>query len=1811
MTKNENRGLNVVSLRRRLSLVNLPCSILAAIVWLAVMLAFQLPVQAFDHPSALHTQADFDRMKAKVQAGAHPWIDSWNILINNSSANLGYPTHPQAVLQRGNGGGACLAADNYQFAYYDTAAAYQFALRWKGTGDNRYADAAINILNQWSSICTNLCGDPNIQLLQIYGYQFAVAGDIMRSYTNWAPADVTRFQVWMVNLWYPMAHNFLLQHMGACATHSWANWDLSSMNAMMAIGILCDDTNIYNEALTYFKNGLGAGNIEQTVYYMHPGYFGQGQEEGRDQGHSGMDIAMLGVFCTMAYNQGDDLFAYQNNRVLAMCEYFAKFNIGEDVPYMTYGNCDATPQTNLGGSSRGDNRPCWDLIYNHYVNLKGLAAPWSQQYAPRVRPEGGGGNYGGNSGGYDQLGFTTLTCSRDPIVVGANPSGLTAILNGPQQVQLNWWGTANATNYLVKRATTSGGLYTTIATITTNLLTYTDSSVTNGVTYYYTISALTPLGESGNGNEAVVSVLPQLIAFYKFNQSSGLNVTDSSGNGRTATLNGATFLVAGHSNNCVNMNGASQYVTLPNNINTNLADFTIATWVYLNGTQGYWSRLFDFGVANVPPGAPSVPMRYMFLAPSAGVMTFTITVGSGGGQQSVNSSSVVPINGWHHVAVTLAGTACSLYVDGAQVGSGTITITPSQLGSLNANYLGKSQWSADPYLSGRVDDFRIYNGALSTDQIAALVAAYPVQPPAPTNVVATAASANEIDLTWSPANGATNYYVKRSTVSGGPYTTVSVPLTVTNFSDTGLIGGKTYYYVINAINDGGATNSAQVSATTLTAPPAPASLTATAASSSQINLSWPASAGATGYNVKCANFSGGPYTVIATNVTATGYTNTGLYDAVTCYYVVVAANANGVSTNSMEASATTQPVPSVPTGVAATAGNTTAQLNWNASAYATSYNVKRSTTGGSGYVTITNVTGTSFGDTGLTNGTTYYYVVSALNAVGESANSAEVSATPTELLDWWKFDETSGGMAADSGGGGKTGTLMSGASWVSGIISNAVHLDGSANGYVSFPSGLVSSLNDFSISCWVKADVSAIWARVFDFGSGTGTYMFLSPFNGSGVVRYAILTPSSGGEQGINSPSALTTGVWHHLAVTLSGTTGVLYIDGMAVGTNSSMTLNPSSLGSTTQNYIGKSQWNDPNLTGAVDDFRIYARVLSGGEVAALSTFVPSTPTGLAAIAGNARATLVWGTSSGATSYNVKRSTTSGTNYAPVATVTTPQCVDSGLVNGTTYYYVVSAVSAAGASADSAEVSVTPNAGAATALIWSGAVNGTWDTATANWLNTGAATFADGNTAIFADSGANTTVNLSASRSPGIAQFQNTTVNYTIGGSPIAGTGSLIKSGSASLTLSNANTFSGGTTLNAGQITLGASSSGSGNSVTSGPLGRGTLTLGGGKLQMNKQTLGNNLLAAASTTTIIDNVGGDGYLDGNLSGSGTVTLQNSSGIGLSLKIAFNAAVDWSGFTGTLNYNVANGNVFNVFLPTSFNLAQATLNTGGSGTPPGSWSSMRAGGTNLLGALSGTKGYLDIGGILVVGSLNNNTTFGGAIIDTGGLTKVGTGTLTLTGANTYTGPTTVSNGELIVSTVFAGNGIFLVTNSATLGVTNLSATSALISNLVTAAGSALEFQNVSSTTTPLVLASNVTVGGSCTVKITGTNGLVAGGSYPLVSYAGTLSGTFANLQLQSPYGWRGTLVNSGNQISLANVAVISTVPPQMSLTPNGQQLQLLWPQGNTGWRLQVQTNALNSGLGTNWVDVPPAVFTNQMTLPIVITNGSVFYRLVYP
>jgi hypothetical protein len=176
---------------------------------------------------------------------------------------------------------------------------------------------------------------------------------------------------------------------------------------------------------------------------------------------------------------------------------------------------------------------------------------------------------------------------------------------------------------------------------------------------------------------------------------------------------------------------------------------------------------------------------------------------------------------------------------------------------------------------------------------------------------------------------------------------------------------------------------------------------------------------------------------------------------------------------------------------------------------------------------------------------------------------------------------------------------------VPGKIGNAVQLSGNGE-YVDLPDGIVSGLHDFTISAWVNPSANTAWSRVFDFGTGTNDYMFLTLSAGGGPLRFAITTSGNGAEQQINGPGTLPLNTWSHVAVTLSGTTGTLYVNGQPVGSNNNMTLTPASLGATNNNWIGRSQFSaDPFLAATVDDFQIYDHALSASDIATLASGQP------------------------------------------------------------------------------------------------------------------------------------------------------------------------------------------------------------------------------------------------------------------------------------------------------------------------------------------------------------------------------------------------------------------------------------------------------------------------------------------------------------------------------------------------------------------------------------------------------------------------------
>jgi hypothetical protein len=187
---------------------------------------------------------------------------------------------------------------------------------------------------------------------------------------------------------------------------------------------------------------------------------------------------------------------------------------------------------------------------------------------------------------------------------------------------------------------------------------------------------------------------------------------------------------------------------------------------------------------------------------------------------------------------------------------------------------------------------------------------------------------------------------------------------------------------------------------------------------------------------------------------------------------------------------------------------------------------------------------------------------------------------------------------------GSSGWVQNGFTWDSGVLCNALYLDG-ADDYVSFSSNDVNALTDFSISAWVYWNGSTEhWSRIFDFGASSTVNMFLTTDANDGYLRFAMTKGGNGAEERITTQTTLSEN-WHHLVVTLEGSVGTLYLDGEVIGTNTGMTLTPAVLSTSAwldYLWIGRSQYSaDPYFNGLIDEFLIYNRALTKGEVKTLA----------------------------------------------------------------------------------------------------------------------------------------------------------------------------------------------------------------------------------------------------------------------------------------------------------------------------------------------------------------------------------------------------------------------------------------------------------------------------------------------------------------------------------------------------------------------------------------------------------------------------------
>jgi len=307
------------------------------------------------------------------------------------------------------------------------------------------------------------------------------------------------------------------------------------------------------------------------------------------------------------------------------------------------------------------------------------------------------------------------------------------------------------------------------------------------------------------------------------------------------------------------------------------------------------------------------------------------------------------------------------------------------------------------YKAGRFYSY-IYNGAvvsldseilINLDNIDITLSSFP-----PPNVNAAGISSTAIRITWDAVPEAAGYQVYRSSDGSLNYTLINVSST-NAYTDTGLKPSTTYYYRVSTLGINGESDlSNPVSAETMEAPPvpAPSGLIAVPLSDSSIQVSWNAVAEAYGYRIYHSDSESGFY-VLAGTSTTTSYTHTGLSPLTVYYYRVSVLHNGGESEQSIPASAITPAEPSIqpPAGITASAqGTSSIQVSWNSVSGATGYKVYRASSSSGSYNFISNVYSSSYTDSGLSAGSTWYYKVSSVKDSQESALSNNYASATTQ-----------------------------------------------------------------------------------------------------------------------------------------------------------------------------------------------------------------------------------------------------------------------------------------------------------------------------------------------------------------------------------------------------------------------------------------------------------------------------------------------------------------------------------------------------------------------------------------------------------------------------------------------------------------------------------------------------------------------------------------------------------------------------------------------------------------------------------------------
>jgi hypothetical protein len=340
---------------------------------------------AFAHPGVLASRSQLDFVKAKVNAGAQPWKRAYDQMMSHPLASQSREPNPRATVECGsysNPNNGC--TDERQ----DALAAYANAVAWYITGDSRYANKAISIMNAWSAVIRNHTNS-NAPLQAAWaGSTWPRAAEIIRyTYNGWAPADIDRFSTMLRTVYLPV----VIKGSGGNG-----NWELSMMEAATGIAVFLDDRTNYSKAITRFEARVPAyvyltsdGSYpksppgttltqSQTVSFWHgQGTFvdGLSQETCRDFVHTGYGLTAIAHVAETARIQGDDLYPQVKARLAAALELHASFELGAAVPSWL---CGGSVQKGLG--------PATEVAYNALGNRLGMSLPNTKTLTQSRRP---------------------------------------------------------------------------------------------------------------------------------------------------------------------------------------------------------------------------------------------------------------------------------------------------------------------------------------------------------------------------------------------------------------------------------------------------------------------------------------------------------------------------------------------------------------------------------------------------------------------------------------------------------------------------------------------------------------------------------------------------------------------------------------------------------------------------------------------------------------------------------------------------------------------------------------------------------------------------------------------------------------------------------------------------------------------------------------------------------------------------------------------------------------------------------------------------------------------------------------------------------------------------------------------------------------------------------------------------------------------------------------------------------------------------------------------------------------------------------